>query len=82
MKPVRFPEQNLVLAEDQPEYQPLPIHLDGSPYYTATSCWQLTWWEVAKLLFGGRKIWWQQMTFGRNLQPQLGLVDSPFKVTT
>jgi hypothetical protein len=76
MKPVEFAEQNTVLAKDQPQYQPLPVHLQLRLPGMATSCWQLTWRERLQVLFTGR-LWLQQMTFGTPLQPQLPSVDKP-----
>lgn len=75
MTPVRFPQVNLVLAENQPEYLPLPTHrtADGQ----VISCWSLTWRERLLLLWSGR-LWLRQLTFGQLLQPQLPSVESPF----
>jgi hypothetical protein len=77
MKPIEFPEQTHVLAKDQPEYQPLPVHIVDEPERRMISCWQLTWQERLKILFKGR-LWLSQMTFGRSLQPQRPDVVSPF----
>ena len=40
MTPTDFPERNLIIAEHQPEYIPIPAHVsrDG----TATFCWELS----------------------------------------
>lgn len=76
MKPIQFPEQTMILAKDQPEYQPLPIHIGEVPEVTMTSCWQLTLWERVKLLFTG-KLWIMQLTFGNRLQPQLPTIKKP-----
>jgi len=75
MKPIEFPEVNCVLAEDQPEYLPLPVFRadDGE----VVSCWALTWSERFKVFFRGR-IWWSVLTFNRPLQPQCPHVDRPF----
>lgn len=66
MKPIAFKEQNVVYAENQPEYIPLPAHKD--PDGTVTSCWKLSWPERIKLFFTGR-FYWRQLTFNRPLQP-------------
>ena len=74
MKPVEFPEQNAVLAKDQPEYLPLPVCRHGD---RTISCWKLTFGERLKLLFTGR-LWLLVLNFGGPLQPQLPMVESPF----
>jgi len=76
MTPTKFPEQIVIIAEHQPQYQPLPAHINDDEATTLTFCWQLTWRERFALLFGG-KIWHQVLTFGQPLQPQLLLVDKP-----
>jgi hypothetical protein len=42
------------------------------------SCWALTWRERMKIVLTGR-IWWAVLTFNTPLQPQVPMVDSPFK---
>lgn len=77
---VEFPEQTRIIAKDQPEYVPMPVHID----YTAgivTCCWKLTWRERLQILFSGR-IWHRVKTFGANLQPQLILTEKPDLVNT
>ena len=76
MKPVDFPEQNAVLAKDQPEYLPLPVHRVAEPEGRVISCWQLTFRERLAVLITGR-VWLTQMTFNEPLQPQLPSVESP-----
>lgn len=78
MKPVHFPQQNAVLAEDQPEYLPLPVHIVDELERRFISCWELEGDERAEVFKTGR-IWLQQMTFGNPLQPQLPTVTSPFE---
>jgi len=71
MTPVTFPETNVEIAKDQPEYLTLPSHVDMStPQRVATFCWQLSWRERWQLLVRGR-LWHQVLTFGHPLQPQL-----------
>ena len=71
---IEFPEQTVVIAKDQPEYQPLQAHVavDG----TVTCCWQLTESERQEVLRTGL-IWHQVHTFGHPLQPQLLMVEKP-----
>ena len=73
MKPVEFPQQNATLAEDQPEYLPLPVCIIGDE---VISCWRFSFWERVKVLFYGR-LWLRQLSFGKPLQPQLPEVDNP-----
>lgn len=74
MKPERFPEMTVTLAENQPEYQPLPACQYGDRLF---SCWKLTLRERLKLLFTGR-LWLLVLNFRQPLQPQLPTVDCPF----
>jgi hypothetical protein len=77
MKLIEFKEQTVVIAKDQPEYEPLPAHVfEGESTGRIACCWKLTWWERIKLLFTGR-VWHQVLTFGRSLQPQLLTVEKP-----
>ena len=68
MKPIEFPEQNVVIAKDQPEYIPLPAHV--SPNGVVASCWQLDEFDLSIIAKTG-KIWVQSATFNHPLQPQL-----------
>lgn len=68
MKPVEFPEQNVVYAKDQPEYLPLPAH--RSPEGQVTSCWQMDWRERLRVLLSG-KVYVSLLTFNGPLQPQI-----------
>lgn len=65
MKPVEFPEQNTVIAKDQPQYQPLPALTDGQE---VISCWELSDEEMQHLM-KTKKIYLSCMTFGQPLQP-------------
>lgn len=76
MKLIEFPEQTVVIAKDQPEYQPLPAHQFNDSTGTIACCWKLTLWERIKLLFTG-VIWHQIWTFNKALQPQLLTVEKP-----
>ncbi len=74
MKPVYFEGHNLVMAKDQPEYLPLPVHRDRRGI--VTTCWQMSIWEGIKVAFTGR-IWLQVHTFNSPLQPLMIRVDRP-----
>lgn len=65
MTPIKFTGHNVVLAEDQPEYLPLPAIVYDD---RTTTCWQLTYIDRLILLFTG-KLWLSQLNFGQPLQP-------------
>lgn len=76
MRAIEFPEQTFIIAEDQPEYAPLPAHDFKDAAGTVAFCWRLTWKERLTLLFTG-KVWHRVMTFGASLQPQMLTVEKP-----
>lgn len=66
MTPVKFDGVNVVYAENQPEYFPLPGY--RKPNGEFTTCWKLTWRERLRVLFHGR-FWLNVLTFNNPLQP-------------
>jgi len=66
MEPINFKQVNVVYGKNQPEYRELPAfkNKDG----LVVSCWQLSFKERLKILFGG-KIWLSLSTFNRPLTP-------------
>lgn len=76
MNLIEFPEQTTVIAEDQPEYLPLPAHMFNDPQGRIACCWQLSWKERLRLLVTGR-LWHQVLTFNQPLQPQHLSVKKP-----
>ena len=74
MVPVEFPQQNIFIGAGQPEYMPLPAHIDEAWGTPTTSCWELSWRERIRVLFTG-KLYLQQLTFGSRLQPQRAFTD-------
>lgn len=77
MKLVDFPERNVIFAEDQPQYLPLPAHRALHDLHgRVTCCWVLSFRERLQVLFIGR-IWHQVLTFNNPLQPQLLLTTKP-----
>lgn len=77
MKLVEFPEQTIVVAKDQPQYNSLPAHrVANDPRGTLICCWKVPWWERLAILITGR-IWHQVLTFNEPLQPQLLLAEKP-----
>lgn len=77
MKPVPFPEQTQVWAENQPPYLPLPAYTNERE---TISLWALTWKERLRVLRTGR-LWLRQLNFGRPLQPLGPSTTSPFRET-
>ena len=66
MKPIKFPQSNVVYAENQPEYIPLPAHKTKNGI--VTSCWKFSWKERLRILLGAN-LFWSQMSFNQPLQP-------------
>jgi hypothetical protein len=74
MKAIDFEGRNVIVAEHQPPYAPLPAHI--APNGRLTACWQLTWGERIRIFFTG-KLWHQVLTFKHPLQPQKLTLDKP-----
>jgi len=74
MKPVEFPEQNIVYAKDQPEYRPLPGFKNNSPQGEFIFCMKLSLRERIKILITG-KLWCSLLTFNKPLTPSFFTVD-------
>lgn len=75
MKPIDFPERNVVYGEGQPEYIPLPAC--RFPEGRVVTCWQLTAEEIATVMRTGR-LWLTQLTFHTPLQPIMPQAERPF----
>ena len=94
MEAINFPEANLMLAEDQPEYKTLPVFLKNkrinangyNPNLTKkdipwemTACFELTDEEIAEIV-KTKKLWYTQLIMGRNFQPiRIETSKPPFK---
>jgi len=83
MKPVSpvFKDEPLlsqvVWAENQPEYNPLPaVEIVEYEQTVTYSRWQLTWKERVKILFTG-SLYHGALRFGNPLQPIILTVDEP-----
>lgn len=77
MNLIEFPEQDVVIAKDQPQYHPLPAHrFKGDRQGRIACCWKLTWKDRVKILWSG-VIWHQILTFNQPLQPQLLTAEKP-----
>jgi len=74
MKPVKFKGFNLIYAENQPEYIPLPVLKLDNPEGNCISCWELSFKERIKILFTG-KMWLSMLTFNKPLTPVLPTVN-------
>jgi hypothetical protein len=68
MKPIEFKGQNVIIAKDQPQYQPLPALKLKTPEGDIISCWELSFKERIKLLFTG-KLWVSLLSFNKPLTP-------------
>lgn len=77
MKPVDFPGRNIIFAENQPEYNPLPAFSDSKQGVVLT-VWKPTFWERIKILFLGR-IYLQVITFNEPLQPVYLTTENPLR---
>lgn len=77
MTAIDFPETNVIFAENQPEYLPLPAYKHGDKQGSVTMCFELSAEEIASILRTG-KIWMTVLTFNEPLLP-IGLsTRSPF----
>ena len=70
MKPIKFPEHNVVYAENQPEYIPLPAFKSDTTNGEVISCWKLSFKERIRILFKG-ELWISMMTFNKPLTPMV-----------
>ncbi len=69
MQPIEFPEQNLVFAKDQPEYQPLPVFYNReSANGEVISAWKLSEEELKQINETG-VIWFNMYTFHKPPMP-------------
>ena len=68
MKPIKFKDQTVIFAENQPEYMPLPALRIDTPQGEVVTCWKMTLKERIKVVFTG-KIWLSLMSFNKPLTP-------------
>lgn len=66
MKPIKFEGHNVVYAENQPEYNPLPAFKAENG--TIVTCWELTNEDFERIV-ETRRIYLSVMTFNNPLQP-------------
>lgn len=77
MKAIEFPQQTMVLAKDQPEYNNLPVFISNDDQRQMISCYQLDDEELA-IINKTKVIWQGQLTFGRSYSPSFVTVGDPF----
>lgn len=66
MNPIKFPGQNIVFAENQPEYLPLPAL--KMPDGEVITCWEVSSDELEEIN-RSKRIYLSQLTFNKPLQP-------------
>jgi hypothetical protein len=92
MKAVQFPQQTVILAENQPEYIPLPVYIKYEKCkvkndqgveevvnvpWEATACFELSPAEIGQVIAGG-KLWFTQCIWGQRFQPINMSMINPF----
>lgn len=78
MRSIEFPQANIALAKDQPEYETLHVHADiNDPTLPMTACFELSPEEVMEIYRTG-KIWFTQLTFGKPFQPIRMSTSNPY----
>jgi hypothetical protein len=69
MKAIEFPEVNVCIAENQPEYETLPVYIDlEDPTTPVTMCCELDEEERKQVAETG-KVWITVLTFRQNFHP-------------
>jgi hypothetical protein len=87
MKAIDFPQVNLRLAENQPEYETLPVFADvrtvqtekgpRNVVWSMTVCYELSDEEIAEII-ANKKLFYRQMLFGEQFQPVFLSTKDPF----
>lgn len=76
MYPIEFPQQTLILAKDQPQYTPLPVHYDEDRG-VCIGCFKLSD-EERQAIAEGKPVWLYQYTFGQAFQPVRLTTNNPW----
>jgi hypothetical protein len=76
MKPIDFQGTNVIVAENQPPYLPLPGVFVGGPVGVLLCCWELNEEELEEII-RTRRIYNSIMTFNQPLQPHCISADRP-----
>ena len=80
MKAVKFDEVNVIYAENQEEYESLPVFKpENDEYGLIVACFELSPDELKSVSENG-KIWLSVLTFNNPLQPVLLSAHKPFEV--
>ncbi len=82
---IEFPEVNVVLAKDQPQYNPLHAHrVPDDPLGRVITAWHFTdaemqaAWEAAAIFKEGGCVFWHQvLTFGQPYPPMALMAEKP-----
>jgi len=69
MKAIKFKKSNSEIAKGQDQYITLHAEIRNNEEGEVISCYQPTFWERVKIMFG-ENIYLTQLTFGDKLQPQ------------
>jgi len=78
MEAISFEEANIILGEGQPQYVPLPAHIDREDSATPmTCCFKLSPEEIEEIQKTG-VIWLRQLTFGTPFHPIWLGTNKPF----
>lgn len=77
MTPSKFPQSNGSAGDGQAQYLTVPLFYEEGLEGRITTLWRADWRERWKFLFTG-ELWLQQLTFGKQIQPQKPSVDTPF----
>ena len=76
MKVIEFKQQTTVIAKDQDQYISLPAEVRKNEDGEVISCWQPTFKEKVRILFGAN-IYTTLLTFSGNIQPQRVTIGYP-----
>lgn len=77
MKAVEFPQVNVRIAENQPQYETLPAHIVDEPEGRIITCFELTDEEIDEIV-KTRKLWHVQLSFRQRMQPISLSTQKPF----
>lgn len=77
MKSIDFPEANIAIAKDQPQYNTLYCHLGMTPERPMICKMELTDEEI-EYIVKNRHVFYSQFTFGMNFQPMQIMTIHPF----